>query len=105
MYGCLDSRHSRFFCQPLAQLSTALSRESLIKAAKCANAVGSLHVVYGDTDSIFVATDSSCLVQARALAMWIHKTYRRIFLELDYFCSNLLLLRMKYAALKVLARR
>merc|ERR1712130_1001885 len=75
MYGCLGFTHSRFYCKPIAALITALGRDSLMKAAEIANSVGNgrLKVIYGDTDSIFINTDSDNLIIARRYAQEIKK--------------------------------
>eukprot|EP01084_Bolivina_argentea_P111949 199673_1 len=108
MYGCLGFEHSRFYCKPIAALITALGRESLMKASEMASSIGNLRVIYGDTDSIFIYTDCSDLIEARAYAAQIkkkvNKTYAKMYLELDYVFSKMLLLRKKkYAAIKVIS--
>merc|ERR1712154_55449 len=62
MYGCLGFQHSRFYCQPIAALITALGRDSLMKASEMASSIANLKVIYGDTDSIFIYTDSDNLI-------------------------------------------
>lgn len=106
MYGCLGFTMSRFYCEPIAALITALGRESLMKARDVSETVGNLRVIYGDTDSIFVYTDTDDLVEAKKFAMEIkkkvNKTYNKMYLDLDYVFSKILLLRKKkYAAIKV----
>lgn len=109
MYGCLGFQHSRFYCKPLAQLITALGRESLMKAAEIANNIGNgIKVIYGDTDSIFIYTDTNNLLVARKYAQdikrQVNKTYSKMYIELDYVYKKMLLLRKKkYAALKVIS--
>eukprot|EP01084_Bolivina_argentea_P193924 332686_1 len=99
MYGCLGFAHSRFYCQPIAALITALGRESLMKASEIASSIDNLKVIYGDTDSIFIYTDCDNLIKARNFAKEIkkkvNKTYKKMYLELDYVFSKMLLLRKK----------
>mmetsp|Transcript_35311 Transcript_35311/g.31160 ORF Transcript_35311/g.31160 Transcript_35311/m.31160 type:complete len:562 (+) Transcript_35311:3-1688(+) len=108
MYGCLGFGYSRFYCKPIASLITALGRESLMKASEMASTVGNLKVIYGDTDSIFIYTDTDNLIQARnygkEVKKKVNKTYKKMYLEIDYLYSKMLLLRKKkYAAIKVLS--
>merc|ERR1719295_1978472 len=110
MYGCLGFIYSRFYCEPIAALITALGRESLMKARDLSETVGNLRVIYGDTDSIFVYTDTDDLIKARNYAIEVkkkvNKTYKKMYLDLDYVFSKILLLRKKkYAAIKVVGFR
>jgi len=107
MYGCLGFEHSRFYCSPIAALITALGRESLMKASEMASTIANLKVIYGDTDSIFIYTDTDNLIQARnygkEVKKKVNKTYKKMYLEIDYLFSKMLLLRKKkYAAIKVI---
>ena len=108
MYGCLGFEYSRFYCRPIASLITALGRESLMKASEMASTIANLKVIYGDTDSIFIYTDTDDLIQARnfgkEIKKKVNKTYKKMYLEIDYVFSKMLLLRKKkYAAIKVIS--
>lgn len=55
LYGCLGFNQSRFFARRLAALVTGKGREILMKTKDLVEAMN-LNVIYGDTDSLMIAT-------------------------------------------------
>uniref|UniRef100_A0A8R1E8M7 DNA polymerase n=1 Tax=Caenorhabditis japonica TaxID=281687 RepID=A0A8R1E8M7_CAEJA len=105
MYGCLGFQFSRFYAKPLAALVTAKGREILMHSKDLVEKMG-YSVVYGDTDSIMINTNSMDLMIAKKLGLEIkkavNKCHRLLELELDgVFKRMLLLKKKKYAALKI----
>ncbi|KAJ2777982.1 DNA-directed DNA polymerase alpha catalytic subunit pol1 [Coemansia interrupta] len=105
MYGCLGFTHSRFYAKPLAMLITARGREILQATRDLALADG-LEVIYGDTDSLMIATRCATLAEAYELGAQFkrhaNERYRLLELDIDGVFKRLLLLKKKkYAALQI----
>ncbi|KAJ2412770.1 DNA-directed DNA polymerase alpha catalytic subunit pol1 [Coemansia sp. IMI 209128] len=105
MYGCLGFTHSRFYAKPLAMLITAKGREILQATRDLALSDG-LEVIYGDTDSIMIATRTEALADVYELGAQfkrrVNDRYRLLELDIDGVFKKLLLLKKKkYAALLI----
>ncbi|KAJ2364937.1 DNA-directed DNA polymerase alpha catalytic subunit pol1, partial [Coemansia sp. RSA 2607] len=106
MYGCLGFAHSRFYAKPLAMLITARGREILQATRDLALADG-LEVIYGDTDSLMIATRCATLSDAYDVGAHFRRRanerYRLLELDIDGVFKRLLLLnKKKYAALQII---
>ena len=83
-----------------------MGRETLQRTVDLAQNQLNMEVIYGDTDSIMINTNSTDLAQVKELGSQVkrevNKLYKTLELELDgVFKSMLLLKKKKYAALVV----
>ncbi|XP_040576162.1 DNA polymerase alpha catalytic subunit [Lepeophtheirus salmonis] len=106
MYGCLGFSHSRFHAKPLAALITSRGREILLQTRDLVEKNLNLEVIYGDTDSIMINSNSKDFDEVFRLGAKIKSEVNRLYklLELDVdgvFRYMLLLKKKKYAAITV----
>ena len=104
LYGYLGYKNSRFYAKEIAALITKTGRRILRNAANIVKKL-SYTIIYGDTDSVMVNTNTQKLDEAVAIGKKlrdaISKQYKLLIMDIDgVFKSMLLLKKKKYACLK-----
>ncbi|EFC50634.1 DNA polymerase alpha catalytic subunit [Naegleria gruberi] len=107
-YGCLGFTFSRFFCKQMAESITVEGRNILTQTKQLIENSLRFSVIYGDTDSVMIATDTTNYDEALSKGEEIKKEINNSFrkgkgkLEIDIdglFRRMLLLRKKKYGAL------
>ncbi|CAD5210072.1 unnamed protein product [Bursaphelenchus xylophilus] len=104
MYGCLGATDFRFYANFLAIMITLKGRSLLARSQEIAER--SYRVIYGDTDSIMVNSNTSKHQEAVQIANRLKKDlngkFKHIEMDIDGLFKKFLLLKKKtYAALTV----
>ncbi|XP_053690706.1 DNA polymerase alpha catalytic subunit [Sabethes cyaneus] len=105
LYGCLGYTRSRFYAQHMAALITQKGREILMCTKGIVEKMN-YSVIYGDTDSIMINTNSVDYEQVFKIGsnikQIVNKTYKCLELDVDGIYKYLLLLKKKkYAAVSI----
>lgn len=107
MYGCLGFSNSRFYAKGLAALVTMKGREILTTTKDVVQKMCH-EVIYGDTDSIMINTNSIDYEQVykigKQIKQEINKMYRQVELDIDGVFKNLLLVKKKKYAAVILSK-
>ncbi|XP_034937343.1 DNA polymerase alpha catalytic subunit [Chelonus insularis] len=102
MYGCLGASHCRFYAKGLAAMVTSKGREILMQAKSLVENLN-FEVIYGDTDSLMINSNTLNYEQAfeiaKSIKQEVNKQYKMLELDIDGVFKYLLLLqKKKYAA-------
>lgn len=96
-YGALAYPAFRFYAPEIASTITAYGRQALQQTVAIASDTFSCNVIYGDTDSIFVTSDTTedYMELAQRITTAVNANYRKLQLEFDGFYTKMLLLSKK----------
>ncbi|KAL9655492.1 hypothetical protein ABK040_002160 [Willaertia magna] len=104
-YGCLGFIHSRFYCKQMAESITTEGRNILSATKQLIENDLKLSVIYGDTDSVMIATNldnfDEAMQRGEEVKRRVNKQFGNGFLEIDIdglFRRMLLLRKKKYGA-------
>ena len=78
IYGCLGFPRSRFYSRLIADTVTGLGRQLLVQSKEMVEESG-YKVIYGDTDSIMINTESATIVEAVTEAHKIKSIINKMF--------------------------
>ena len=98
LYGYLGYKNSRFYAKEIAALVTSTGRRILKNAANIVNKTNHT-IIYGDTDSVMVNTNTQNIKEAvrigNELKEKISKQYKLLIMDIDGVFKSMLLLRKK----------
>jgi DNA polymerase alpha subunit A len=79
MYGCLGFTFSRFYARPIAAMVTAMGREALQRTVDTATNQLGLDIIYGDTDSVMINSNSTDLAVVKEMGNLVKKEVNKLY--------------------------